>query len=442
MERQGSGYEPSWNGPSLVELMPSRLAGYHRLLALPASVAAAAPFATYLAASSLTLFGDSLFEMAVIWHIMEATGSAAVVGGIAAAIQLPVVLSAAFAGVLADRWSRKKLIVFSKVARGSVVASVFLFYRLGVLTPWHLLAVGVLDSFIQVLGGAASTAVIPNLVDRERVMTANSWLEGIRTGTPIAAQGLAGLIIAATGIAGAAGITSTLFLAGAGLFALIADVRYGGGGSKGRRLTGRVFAVEFWNGLRQALRSRAVRWLMLVGLVTNLLIAGPIFVLMPFYASTVLEAGASGYGYMKAAMTVGSLIGALVVGRFGRRMTVGAWLGVGIGVLGALLASLSFSPSLWVACILWAVVGICLPIVNIPVFTALQLSTPDDRRARTMTVFMTLAGASTPASLALVGQAVSVAGIEGTFLATGLLVTLVGIGAWIWRTRFEIAATS
>ena len=181
---------------------------------------------------------------------------------------------------------------------------------------------------------------------------------------------------------------------------------------------------------------------MLVGLVTNLLIAGPIFVLMPFYASTVLEAGASGYGYMKAAMTVGSLIGALVVGRFGRRMTVGAWLGVGIGVLGALLASLSFSPSLWVACILWAVVGICLPIVNIPVFTALQLSTPDDRRARTMTVFMTLAGASTPASLALVGQAVRVAGIEGTFLATGLLVTLVGIGAWIWRSRFEIAATS
>lgn len=169
-----------------------------------------APFLVYLGACAVSLFGDSLFEMAVIWHIMSATGSASTVGGIAAAIQLPVVLSVAFAGVLADRWSRKRLIVLANLARGVVIAAVLLFFRLGLLTPWHLMVVGMVDSFIQVLGGAAGTAVVPNLVDQDRMIQANAWFRGLSELAPIAAQASAGIIIATVGIAGAAGITSTV----------------------------------------------------------------------------------------------------------------------------------------------------------------------------------------------------------------------------------------
>ncbi|MDD5219809.1 MAG: MFS transporter, partial [Candidatus Bipolaricaulis sp.] len=143
--------------------------------------------ALYLGSCFIRTFADSLFEMAVVWHIMRETGSTTMVGAIAATIQLPVTLAAPLAGVLADRWSRKALIVYSRMARAAVVSCVLLLYWMKVLGPWHLMAVGACDSFIQVLGGAAGTAVVPNLVGRENVIRANAWAEGANELAPILA---------------------------------------------------------------------------------------------------------------------------------------------------------------------------------------------------------------------------------------------------------------
>lgn len=393
--------------------------------------------ALYLGSCFIRTFGDSLFEMAVVWHIMRETGSTTTVGTIAAAIQLPVTLAAPFAGVLADRWSRKALIVYSRIARAAVVSCVLLLYWMKVLSPWHLMAVGACDSFIQVLGGAAGTAVVPNLVGRENVMRANAWAEGMNELAPILAGGLGGLVITAIGIAGAAGITSTLFLVSGLVLTLIAPARFGGGYAAERPLTARTFLEDLWTGVANLLRNRAARAIILVAVLANLAVSGPIFVLMPFYASDVLQAGASGYGYLRAALVAGMLIGIVIVGRLGNRLKLGTTVWTVVAVIGAMFVALAGTRSLWLACSLWAVIGVSLPVLNIPLFSALQLSVPDETRARTMTAFMAIAGSTTPLSYAIIGPIADALGNTGAYLASGAVLLVLGCATWTQRKHLE-----
>ncbi len=395
------------------------------------------PFTLYLAGSVILVFGDSLFEMAVVWHILKLTGSATIVGGVAAAIQLPVVLTGPFAGVLADRWQRKRLIVWSRLTRASVIAVVFLLYWMKVLSPWHLLAVGVIDSFIQVVGGAAGSAVVPNLVGEGRVHRANAWLQGGSQVAPMIAGAVGGLIISLIGIAGIAGITSTLFLASGLLLTLLADRSFGGGHAIGRRLTPTVFISDFAHGLRWIIHSPAVQLLMLIALLANLLVAGPIYVLMPIYAADVLGAGAATYGFLRSAMVAGTLLGLLVVARIGGHVRVGVLVGCSVAFVGLQFALLALTASIWLSCLFWGAVGMALSLINIPAYSALQLAVPDETRGRVMTTFMALAGASTPASLAAIGPVAEKLGTTNTYLVAGAGLLLLGGVAWTQRRRFQ-----
>lgn len=391
----------------------------------------------YLGSCFVRTFGDSLFEMAVVWHIMRETGSTTTVGAIAAAIQLPVTLAAPLAGVLADRWSRKAMIVYSRIARAAVVSCTLVLYWVGVLSPWHLMAIGVCDSFVQVVGGAAGTGVIPNLVGRDKVVRANAWAEGLNELAPILAGGLGGLVIAAIGIAGAAGITSTLFLVSGLVLTLIAPARFGGGHAAGRPLTARTFLRELWEGVATLLRNRAARTLIVIAVLANLVVSGPIFVLMPFYAAEVLQVDASGYGYLRAALVAGMLVGVLIVGRLGSRLKIGKTVCTVLVLIGAMFAILEGARSLWLASCLWAIIGATLPVLNIPLFSALQLSVPDATRARTMTAFMALAGSTTPVSYAVIGPVAEGLGYTGAYLAGGAALVVLGAAAWTQRKHLE-----
>jgi len=395
------------------------------------------PFLLYLAGSVALVFGDSLFEMAVVWHILQATGSATIVGGVAAVIQLPVLLTGPFAGVLADRWRRKRLIIWSRATRGLVIAVVFVLYWLEALSPWHLLAVGVADSFIQVLGGAAGSAVVPNLVGEGRVHKANAWLQGGSQVAPMVAGAVGGLVIAAVGIAGIAGITSALFLVSGFLLTVLSDRSFGGGHTTGEHLTPRVFASEFSDGIRWIIRSPALQMLMLTALLANLVVAGPIFVLMPIYAADVLGAGAATYGFLRGSMVAGTLVGLLAAGYLGGRVRVGVLLVCSVASIGLQFVVLAFTASFWLSCILWAVVGLALSLINIPAISAVQLAVPDETRGRVMTAFMALAGGSTPASLAAIGPIAENLGVARTYLVAGSALLLLGGVTWSQRRRFS-----
>jgi len=301
------------------------------------------------------------------------------------------------------------------------------------------MAIGVCDSFVQVIGGAAGTGVIPNLVTRDKVVRANAWAEGLNELAPILAGGLGGLVITAIGIAGAAGITSALFLASGLVLVVIAPARFGGRHAAGTRLTAHAFLQELWDGVVGLLRNRAARVLIAIAVLGNLVVSGPIFVLMPFYASEVLKADAAGYGYLRAALVAGMLIGVLVVGRLGSRLKIGMTVCAVLTVIGVAFAALSMTTGLWLACTLWAIVGATLPVLNIPLFSALQLSVPDATRARTMTAFMALAGSTTPISYAIIGPVAEGLGYTGAYLASGAALVVLGAAAWTQRRRVELA---
>jgi hypothetical protein len=323
--------------------------------------------------------------------------------------------------------------VYSRAVRGAVIAVVFLLYWLRLLSAWHLLAVGVIDSVIQVLGGAAGSAVIPNLVARKRVHWANAWMQGASQVAPMIAGGVGGVIISLVGIAGIAGITSTLFVASGLSLALLADWRFGGGHGQGRRFTPRTFLSEFRQGMRFVLLSPAVRGVMLIALLANFFVAGPVFVLMPIYASDVLGGGAPTYGFLRSAMVAGTLVGLVVAGYVGERVRIGTIVGGAVLLIGAQFVLLALTAHVWSSCIFLGLVGLALSLVNVPVFSALQLGVPDATRARAMTAFMALSGASTPASFAVTGSIAELLGSTDSYLASGLALAMLSLVVWVRR---------
>lgn len=131
------------------------------------------------------------------------------------------------------------------------------------------------------------------------------------------------------------------------------------------------------------------------------------------------------------------LVGVLIVGRLGSRLKIGKTVCTVLVLIGAMFAILEGARSLWLASCLWAIIGATLPVLNIPLFSALQLSVPDATRARTMTAFMALAGSTTPISYAVIGPVAEGLGYTGAYVAGGAALVALGAAAWTQRKHLE-----
>ena len=387
-------------------------------------------FALLWTAGLISIAGNWVLTAALPFFVYERTGSTVATAGMIVAELAPHVVLGTFAGVLVDRWDRRRILVVANLLQAMTVLALLLVSQPGWL--WVVYVVAALQATLGSFSAPAETSLIPALVEDEALVPANA-LNGLndRLGRLIGLA-LGGVLLGAGGIVPVI-VFDALSFAAAGVLVVgvatpsSARVAVGGLVAEAGRSSATVWH-EWREGVGLITRNPSIRVLFVViGLMT---FAGTM--LDPLYVAWVhdsLGRGAETYSLLMTTHALAGIGGSLLLGRLAATVPAPALMGWGSIVAGA-MALLKFNiPNVLLAFGLSGAGGISSVSSSVGVDTQAQRSVPEPFRGR---VFGAL-GAS-GALLSLVGAVVGGSGGEliGTVAMlsiASLLVMLSGVVA-------------
>ena len=371
------------------------------------------------------MLADQAFLVALTWLVLRLAGSGAELGAVLAVASVPGAVLMPLGGVLSDRSSPVVIMICASVGRVLLLALLAALILTDAIQLWHVYAISAGLSTLDALYYPASMAIVPALVDQDRLGAANAMIQGVEQASSILGPALAGLSLALAGLGASFGATALLFLVATAILVTLAraanqvaepaETPEG----EGERSTTRDELVE---GLRYVVRDPVIRTLMLVVLGTNLAMMGPLYVGGAVLAELRLG-GAGAFGTLVAAAGAGALVGIVGVGsvrRFRRRGLIELSL---TGALGIVVASIAFVPNLVVAVPLAVAIGATASFLGVITISWLQERAEPGLLGRVMSLVMFSAVALDPISFALAGALVEV-NLEATFVGAGALLVL------------------
>jgi MFS family permease len=329
----------------------------------------------------VSLAGTWMQNIALAWFVVELTHSPLAIGGLAFCRFLPFMLFGLWAGVVADRFDNRRLVMATQVAQMAVSLALTALAFSG----WENIPAVYLLAF---LGGTALVFDAPGrqsltfqMVGRDELPNAVALNTGLFNGSRIIGPAIAGLIIAAGGVGICFAINTVSFLAVLTALALMRGQELYPVKRDERKRTGAAIR----EGLSYAWHTPEIR-LALIILGISSTVGFNFHVILPVLTSETLDAGPRAFGILSACFGAGALIGAAVQAARGkaswRLLLMGATGFSGTLVLLALVTTVPFAG----AVLFFA--GICFTMWVSNTSAILQLRAPDRLRGRVMSLFM------------------------------------------------------
>jgi len=363
---------------------------------------------------AVSQLGSQAFAVAMAFWLVEATGSASLMGLLLTASSLPGILLGPLGGAVADRASRIKIIVVSDLAGGAAMTGLALYMLSGRSTTHAvvvlLFVVGVLMGGVRAFFMPAVGAAIPDLVPRERLAAANSFNQLAAHGSLLVGQGLGGVLYSLLGapLLFLVDGLSYLFAAGCEATVRLPPPRAtGDGGEASSGLGGalRRYWQDIAEGFAYARSTTGLLGFILAAAGFNFFMM-PVLVLLPFYVTDFLHQGARWYGFLLAGISAGSIAGFFLAGVIRLSGRAKASFIIALMVLAPTpVLAIGLVRSAPIAVTVAGLMGAAIGLINVHVMTSLQGNTPAELRGRVMALVGTLAGAVTPIGMAVGGIA-------------------------------------
>ncbi len=373
----------------------------------------------FIAARALLVTARELLNVAVGWELWQRTRSPLALGLVGLAQVIPVAALFAPAGVLVDRFDRKRLAGASAALAGLGSLGLMAASATSAHTVLYYALLVVLGAATAVHAPAAS-ALLPGLVPRDRLARANALGSSAFQLAAIGGPALAGGILAVSSPAAC--------YAAAAAAAAASAVAYLSLPSRRAVAVARQ-AGEWLSGLRFLLRSRRLLPAIVLDMLA-VLFAG-VTALLPIFAQDVLRAGPVALGIMRAAPSAGAVVAALV----GRRLR--PWRRPGRVLLGVVVAfgaatvAFGLSRSLGLSVALLALGGALDNVSVIIRLTLEQMLVPDGMRGRVSAVHYVFIGVSNELGELESGLAAAWLGAIGAVVAGGAVAIVVAcVVAW------------
>jgi len=317
---------------------------------------------------TVSQLGNQAFEVAMMFWILEKTGSASLMGLLMGLSTLPGVILAPFGGTFADRHRRVRILVVCDLIAGlGILLLTGLLYTSPPVKVFlkALFAIALLGGILRSFFMPAIQAAIPDLVPRERLASANSLNQFSVQTSLLLGQAAGGLFYQLFGapLLFLVDALSFLFASGSSSFISLpptAPVQRAEGGIW-QILRG--FFAETASGVHYVLERKGLRDFVVIAALLNFLFS-PVIVLLPFYVHNQLGAKAAWYGYLLAAMSAGSIAGFALAGILRLRGKTRGWALLGGLVVGPGLFGILGSIVLpWLALVVTFLGGLALGVV-------------------------------------------------------------------------------
>lgn len=383
-------------------------------------------FSLWYTARSISVAGTAASAVALPLLIYRSSGSAALTAAVVGLEALPYLLFGLLAGAAADRLRRKAMMVAADLFCALTLATVPVAAALGVLSPWHALAVAFAVGCGFCWFDAAAWGSFVALVGKARLTRANSLIWSTEIILEIVAPAAAGFLAAVADPSAVLAVDAATYLVSA---ALLARIRTGLDAATG---VARRLRTEIAEGLRCLWRMPAVRALTLAGFGFNAA-AGGVLGLLVVHAHTALglDPADGRLGLLYAAGALGSLAAAAILPWLSRRVGQGTVSIAGFAVFVASIVALAAASGFVVALALWAVWATARLCVNANGITVRQLLTPDELQGRVNTTGRMISWGGTPFGALIGGLAAQSYGVRVAYLVLAVPAVL-GLAWLLW----------
>ena len=396
-------------------------------------------FRLFWSGQMISLIGTWMQAVAQGWLVLTLTNDPFMLGVVAAAQFVPVMIFGLFGGIVADSLPKRRTLIATQTSAMTLAFILAILTATGTVQVWQIVILALALGCTNAIDMPTRQAFVIEMVGREDIGNAVALNSAIFNAARIVGPAVAGLTI------GVFDISTAFFINGLSFMAVIASLlamRTDELATVARTAMPRTIHAVFdtlAEGLGYVRRTHVVLLgVSVVGLVS--LVGMNFGVVVPAMARDVLGTGAEGYGFLMAASGLGSLAAALAVAFLGRpsqRVLVG-----GAIVLGILEIAMAFSQSMALSLVCMFGIGAGGIAMAMTANTAIQLAVPDALRGRVMAVYTTVFAGSTPLGGLAFGAIASVAGVSAAILVGGVAALVIGVVATIIAWRWGLLGRS
>jgi MFS family permease len=379
---------------------------------------------------SFSVLGDSMTRVALIWFVYEQTGSAAALGWLMLCYTGPIVAGGLLAGSLLDRFDRRAVMVVDNIVRGLAVALIPLLYALGQLAIWHIYAVAAVYGLLMMISLAGGPALVPSLVPREQLATANALEMLSFTLGGVIGPVLAGALIAWAGAPNVVIVDAISYFA----FALaLARTRLVADPHEARQADEPVYHTG--HAVQLLLKNPVLLATTLMFLAFNIG-GGALAVWLPILADRVLGGGPELYGTLLGALALGEVVSALLAGGLVLPLALGALICLAQVLAGVSLGSVLAGRSAWAVGAGLALFGVFSSPLTIWAQTLRMQIIPERLRGRSFALLRMLMQSGNPIGGAAAGILLPTLGLPAMILLSAVVVGVPGLlGAQVRALR-------
>ncbi|HEX2938996.1 MAG TPA: MFS transporter, partial [Ruminiclostridium sp.] len=349
----------------------------------------------------VSLLGDAAYSVALGFWVLQVTGSTVLMGTLMAASTLPGVLVSPFAGVWLDRLNRKPLLIFMDILRGAAMLLVAIAAYTHYIQIWMVFAAGILLSICGAFFTPGVNSAIPDVVSRDKLSNANSTISAATTGSNMLGNIAGGFLFQALGAPLLFLFDSLSFFFSGGSLCFVKL-------KKSQNISQKDFFGDMKEGFRYVRNNKGLRNILLLGAIGNFFAFVGIVDFLPLFQRTP-NLGAGLYGVAMASYMGGAMIGYMLFSVIKIPADKRLVVTVAANTVSCITVAVGINLNNFAVMVPFIILsGLFNAVVNVVLMTAVQATTSESMRGKTLSLLNMITSGLTPIAMALGGVLASV----------------------------------
>lgn len=382
----------------------------------------------FLTAQTISLFGSSLVQYAIVWYITLTTSSGKMLTISTLCGFLPQILVSLFAGVWIDRYDRKKMIMLSDSVIAVSTLLLAIAFLNGQKSVWLLFAVLIVRSAGTGIQTPAVNAMIPQIVPQEHLMRINGINSTLSSLMMFLSPAASGAILSVAPLPAALLIDVVTAVIGVSITATIRIKPY-----ERRMEAGKSGLEEIKGGFRYLKHNSFIKRILLFQ-ITILFLVSPSAFLTPLMVSRTFGKEVWRLTASEMTYSLGMICGGILIaswGGFKKRMNTTIAAGAAYGLL---MIGLGNAPAFLLYLLCNTAIGITAPCYNAPITVTIQEKVEPGMQGRIFSFMQIATSCALPFGMVLFGPLADMVSVQQILSAAGLVILI--LSGIIWRTHY------
>jgi len=377
----------------------------------------------FLSSQTISLFGSSLVQYAIMWHITLTTESGLMMTLFIICGFIPTFILSPIAGVWADRYNRKLLIVLADALIATATLVLAILFLVGYDAIWLLFVMAAVRAFGTGIQTPAVGAILPQIVPKDKLTKVNGANGSIQAVIMFVSPMVSAALL------GMASIEIIFFIdvvtAAIAIVTLLAFLKIAVHERASQQQTTSYFN-DFKQGLLYVKNHRFLSRFFLFFAVFCLMMAPAAF-LTPLQVTRSFGNNVWQLTAIEIAFSIGMMAGGGIIASWGGFRNKIATMTLASLVMGACTLALGIVPVFWIYLIFMALFGVAMPIFNTPTTVILQEQIEEDYLGRVFGVMGMISTSMMPVGMLLFGPIADFVDIEWLLIGTGVFIILLSI---------------